>query len=282
MSKQKLLLLFSSIIISFAFVSQANAADLSFDYHNFTDRAGLFYQNSIEYFGGKGGYVISIIRNWLSGRTGVFADMGEKQIEIDNSNLDLEGFNNQVQKALLGSVEQETIDEFEFIPGKSQFQIEEEERIKAEEEAKRREEEEARRRLAASDPGSFCSVAGRYVEIDISSQRLGLCNNGNLEGGPYPISSGSPTYPTPTGTFQINSKSLNAYSAKYNLWMPYWNAFVGSLYGIHELPEYSNGYKEGQEYLGRAVSHGCVRLGVGPAEVVYNWAPVGTPVIVHQ
>jgi len=123
--------------------------------------------------------------------------------------------------------------------------------------------------------------SGKYVDIDISSQRLTLFQDGKSNGS-YPISSGSASFPTPHGVFKINGKTTNAFSAKYNLYMPYWMAFVGSLYGIHELPEYANGYKEGQEYLGQAVSHGCVRLGVGAAARVYNWTPVGTTVIVHN
>lgn len=121
---------------------------------------------------------------------------------------------------------------------------------------------------------------GKYIEVDLSSQRLYIFQNGQRLGS-YLISSGSSTYPTPTGRYQVSSKSLNAYSAKYDLYMPYWMAFIGSRYGIHELPEYANGYKEGQEYLGQPVSHGCIRLGVGAAAAVYNFAPVGTPVIIH-
>jgi lipoprotein-anchoring transpeptidase ErfK/SrfK len=123
--------------------------------------------------------------------------------------------------------------------------------------------------------------SGRYIDVDLSSQLLTLFQDGR-EVGSYAISSGSSTYPTPTGSYQINSKALNAYSSKYDLYMPYWMAFVGSLYGIHELPEYPNGYKEGQEYLGQAVSHGCIRLGVGAAERVYNFSPVGTRVYIHN
>jgi len=59
-------------------------------------------------------------------------------------------------------------------------------------------------------------------------------------------------------------------------------AFVGSKYGLHELPEWANGYKEGQNHLGIPVSHGCVRLGIGDAAQVYNWAEVGTPVYIHK
>jgi len=86
---------------------------------------------------------------------------------------------------------------------------------------------------------------------------------------------------TPTGTFKILNKAGRAYSRKYNLYMPYWMAFTGVGHGIHELPEWKSGYKEGANHLGIPVSHGCVRLGIGPAKTVFNWSSVGTPVVIH-
>ncbi len=96
----------------------------------------------------------------------------------------------------------------------------------------------------------------------------------------FPISSGKPGYETPIGTYRIENKAARAWSKTYRLWMPFWLGFVGSAYGIHELPEWPGGYKEGENHLGRPVSHGCVRLGVGPAEWLFNWADIGTEVIV--
>ncbi len=87
---------------------------------------------------------------------------------------------------------------------------------------------------------------------------------------------------TPKGKHQIYNKHPRAWSNKYGLYMPYWMAITtDGRFGIHELPEWPGGYKEGQNHLGIKVSHGCVRLGVGPAKVVYNWADIGTPVIVY-
>jgi len=34
--------------------------------------------------------------------------------------------------------------------------------------------------------------------------------------------------------------------------------------------------------FGTPVSHGCVNLRVSQARWLYNWAPVGTRVVVHQ
>lgn len=121
---------------------------------------------------------------------------------------------------------------------------------------------------------------GKYIDIDLASQTLTIFEDGKSL-GKYKVSTGKYSMPTPKGSFTILNKIKRAYSSSYNLWMPYWMAFTKMGHGIHELPEWPGGIKEGESHLGIPVSHGCVRLGVGPAERVYHWADIGTPVIVH-
>jgi hypothetical protein len=125
----------------------------------------------------------------------------------------------------------------------------------------------------------------KYVEIDISDQRLKYYLNG-FELLDYPISSGKPSTPTRLGEFQVISKYPIAYGGiPGQAWkMPYFIGFYksGNLEnGIHELP-FINGYREGERSLGRAVSHGCVRLAIGPAEELYNYVSIGTKVFVTK
>lgn len=123
---------------------------------------------------------------------------------------------------------------------------------------------------------------GKYIDINLSSQIMTIFEDGAVLDA-YLVSSGKRGMDTPVGTFQIYNKHPRPWSNKYSLYMPYWMAFTGSgSYGIHELPEWPGGYKEGVDHLGIPVSHGCVRLGVGPAARVYDWAEVGTPVVIHQ
>lgn len=122
---------------------------------------------------------------------------------------------------------------------------------------------------------------GKYIDINLASQVMIPFQNGEPLDA-YMISSGKRGMDTPKGEYHIQNKTTRAWSKTYGLYMPYWMALVASgKYGIHELPEWPGGYKEGANHLGTPVSHGCVRLGVGPAETVYNWAPVGTLVVVH-
>jgi lipoprotein-anchoring transpeptidase ErfK/SrfK len=124
-------------------------------------------------------------------------------------------------------------------------------------------------------------TTGKYIDINLSQQILSTFENGKLLDS-YLISSGKAAMPTPPGNYKIENKTPRAWSKEYGLYMPYWNALVpDGKFGIHELPEWPGGYKEGANHLGTPVSHGCVRLGVGPAKIVYDWADIGTPVIIY-
>ncbi len=124
----------------------------------------------------------------------------------------------------------------------------------------------------------------KYLEIDISEQKLKFYENGFLL-GEHPVSTGTLKMPTPLGSFKILSKSKVAYSNAYSLYMPNFMLFTKSGAGIHGLPYWKNGDKfvyEGVNHLGKRVSHGCVRLALDVAEKIFTWATVNTPVIVHQ
>ncbi len=123
---------------------------------------------------------------------------------------------------------------------------------------------------------------GKYIDLNLKSQMMTIFENGKLLDA-YLISSGKRSMPTPQGAFHIANKFSRAWSKKYGLFMPYWMALVPSGdFGIHELPEWPGGFKEGTNHLGTPVSHGCVRLGIGPAERVYNWVEIGTLVVIHE
>jgi lipoprotein-anchoring transpeptidase ErfK/SrfK len=121
---------------------------------------------------------------------------------------------------------------------------------------------------------------GKYIDINLAKQHLSIFEDGKRL-GTYRISTGKRGMATPTGTFKILGKRGRAWSNKYKLYMPYFMQFTGVGHGIHELPEWPGGYKEGAAHLGTPVSHGCVRLGVGPAASVYGWTDIGTPVVIH-
>ncbi len=123
------------------------------------------------------------------------------------------------------------------------------------------------------------SSGDKSIDVNLSTQRLKLYQGGVLI-AEYLISSGRPGMATPTGNFTVLSKETNHWSTQYSLFMPYAMKFYNGYY-IHELPYWPGGYREGEEHLGIPVSHGCVRLGVGAAQQVFNFADIGTPIIIH-
>lgn len=113
----------------------------------------------------------------------------------------------------------------------------------------------------------------KKIEINLKQQKLSYYLS-NVKLGEFLVSSGK-NNTTPKGNFKISNKSLKAWSS-YGLWMPYWMGIEGQKFGIHELPIWPNGYREGQSHLGSPVSHGCVRLGIGSAKLIYDFAEKGT------
>lgn len=122
---------------------------------------------------------------------------------------------------------------------------------------------------------------GKYIDIDISSQSLFIFENG-FERGAFKVSTGLKGMDTPIGKFEVMGKATRPWSQKYSLYMPWFIQFTNQGHGIHELPEWPGGIKEGAHHLGIPVSHGCVRLGVGPARIVYDFAEKGVPIVIHK
>jgi lipoprotein-anchoring transpeptidase ErfK/SrfK len=115
----------------------------------------------------------------------------------------------------------------------------------------------------------------RSLTIYLSSQTFEYVEDGKvvISGN---ISSGSPQYPTPTGTYRVLSKHVKKLSGSYtnyfdeNTPMPYALQFVGAYY-IHEgwLPGYAD-------------SHGCVRLSHEDARLLYQRIELGDSVQIKQ
>lgn len=126
----------------------------------------------------------------------------------------------------------------------------------------------------------------KYIDVDVSEQRFRYYQNGYLIDDVL-TSTGKPSTPTRLGEFTAFSKYEMAYGgADGQKWaMPYFIGFYksgGLENGIHELP-FLDGRREGERSLGQAVSHGCVRLGIGQAKLVYDWLEIDkTKVIVHK
>jgi lipoprotein-anchoring transpeptidase ErfK/SrfK len=119
----------------------------------------------------------------------------------------------------------------------------------------------------------------KYILVDISEQHMYVYEGDTLI---YSfVASTGMNNATRAGTFAVQSKIPNAYGSTWNIWMPSWLGiyWAGGLEnGIHALPILPNGATLWAGFLGRPVSYGCVVLGSYEAQLLYDWAEIGTPV----
>lgn len=140
-------------------------------------------------------------------------------------------------------------------------------------------------------------VAGAArIEINLSEQRLRYYKGGQLV-GLSPISSGTPSHPTPRGSFKISEKDLHHRSSCYGDYVdaagnvvvgdidcrkdprPPGTRYLGASMKYFMRVNGPVGMHEG--YLpGFPASHGCIRLPTQMAAILYRVTPYGTPVVI--
>lgn len=114
----------------------------------------------------------------------------------------------------------------------------------------------------------------RWIEVNLSNQTL-TAWQGDVAVMNTFISSGLSATPTVTGRFQIGRKysSQRMVGPGYDLPGVPWVMYFYSGYAIHGAYWHNN--------FGAPMSHGCVNMTPGEAQILYNWAPMGTEVYVH-
>lgn len=116
-----------------------------------------------------------------------------------------------------------------------------------------------------------------WIEINLTNQTL-YTHEGNSVTHAFLISSGL-WGRTPTGTYRTYVKLRYTRMAGgsgadyYNLPNVPFTMYFYKGYGIHGTYWHNN--------FGHPMSHGCVNMRTSEAEIVYNWAPVGTKVVIH-
>lgn len=119
----------------------------------------------------------------------------------------------------------------------------------------------------------------KYILVDISEQHM-YVYEGDALAFSFVASTGM-NNATRVGHFSVLNKIPNAYGATWNIWMPNWLGiyWAGNLQnGIHALPILPSGAQLWSGYLGVPISYGCVVLGAYEAQLLYDWAEIGTPV----
>ena len=137
-----------------------------------------------------------------------------------------------------------------------------------------------------------------WIKVDISSQRAYLYKNGKLITS-SPISSGKKGRSTRTGTFSVTQKDKWHRSSYYGSYVSNSTGKVvrSGVDSRKSSPPSGTHYKGTPMYYflrfngpigmhaghlpGYPASHGCVRLPSSKAQIFYNYASVGTRVVVQ-
>ncbi len=120
----------------------------------------------------------------------------------------------------------------------------------------------------------------KWIEVDLSQQSL-IAYEKSKPVMNVLIASGVNKYPTVTGEFSIYLKvrsqtmtgGSKADGSYYNLPNVEWVNYFYQDYAIHGA--------YWRKVFGVPGSHGCVNMTNADAQFIYNWAPLGTKVIVH-
>ncbi len=117
--------------------------------------------------------------------------------------------------------------------------------------------------------------AYKWIEVDISQQRLYAHENGQVVFTTL-VSTGIAGHRTPLGQFRIWAKVRRQTMSGpgYNLPNVQWVMYFAGENAIHGTYWHHN--------FGHPMSHGCVNVTNKAARWLYNWAPMGTIVVVHR
>ncbi|GAB3964673.1 L,D-transpeptidase family protein [Plantactinospora veratri] len=125
------------------------------------------------------------------------------------------------------------------------------------------------RRLARTDTGRCKAGSGTTFCVDLTQQTVWAMRGGKVVMAPTVTRTGMSGYATPAGTYSVNFRNPKEWSDPYEVWLPYWQRFVGGI-GFHETTTYLHNKAIG--------SHGCVNLLPVDARRMWQLGKVGTRV----
>lgn len=139
-----------------------------------------------------------------------------------------------------------------------------------------------------SRPGAFAAepvtatLPHRTILISLADRKLALIEDDRLV-KIYDIAIGTPRTPTPTGNLHIINKLVRPTwyhrgrvirPGRNNPLGPRWIGLSRHGYGIHGTNEPNS--------IGKAASHGCIRMRSAEAEELFKLVHVGDPVEIHR
>lgn len=123
----------------------------------------------------------------------------------------------------------------------------------------------------------------KFISIDLTNHTVAAWVGDKVVWGPVEAVHGSLPSPTHPGIFRVQTKLVNAHmknekawDGPYDTWSP-WTMYYHGGYAVHGT--YTRWNWVQTNYGG---SHGCVNLKPAKAKELFDWARVGTPVVIHR
>lgn len=123
----------------------------------------------------------------------------------------------------------------------------------------------------------------KFISVDLTNHTVAAWAGDKVVWGPVEAVHGSLPSPTYPGIFRVQTKlvnahmkSDNAWDGPYDTWSP-WTMYYHGDYAVHGT--YTRWNWVQTNYGG---SHGCVNLKPAKAKELFDWARVGTPVVIHK
>ena len=139
--------------------------------------------------------------------------------------------------------------------------------------------------LGADASQSEARRGHKKIVVSISQQRCWRYEGTKLL-NTWTCSTGRKGWGTSTGTFRVQSKLRKAYGSTWNIWMPYWLGIYWSgrvENGIHGLPwNAKTGSRTWAGLVGTKITYGCVMLNDVSMKTLWNWADIGTTVVIKR
>jgi lipoprotein-anchoring transpeptidase ErfK/SrfK len=132
---------------------------------------------------------------------------------------------------------------------------------------------------------------GKTIEVNLATNKLSFYDGLKVV-KVYPVATGQPSFPTPTGSWQVVNKRVN----------PTWNnpdpegwgkgmplsipPGPGNPLGTRAISLDASGINIHGTYasgsIGSYASHGCIRMFLSDVEALFPQVPMGTPVLIHR
>lgn len=124
----------------------------------------------------------------------------------------------------------------------------------------------------------------KKVIVDISEQRCRRYENDQLLD--TSLCSTGMKNATKTGHFKVQSKLRKAYGGTWDIWMPYWLGIYwagATENGFHGIPwNAKSGRRIWAGLVGSPATFGCVMLRDAPMKKLWDWADIGTEVVIRR